>query len=118
MVNISEPQVLQHLLEIDTYAEGFHWEPFKKGVDIYRIYGDDHKGPAAALLRYAAGAHVPVHTHTGFEHILILSGSQSDGTEVYEQGTLMISSPGSQHRIASETGCIVLAIWQAPVDFS
>ena len=118
MVNIGSPQVIKHLLAIDANESHFNWAPFKDGVDIHRIYGDDHKGPAAALLRYAAGAEVPVHCHSGYEHILILSGSQTDGDDVYEKGTLMISAPGSQHRIASKTGCVVLAIWQAPVDFS
>lgn len=118
MVDISEPQVLQHLFDIDTYIDSYDWKPFKKGVEIYRIYGDDSTGPAAALLRYEAGADVPIHEHKGYEHILILSGSQTDGKDVYQRGTLMISSPGSQHKIASETGCVVLAIWQAPVDFS
>ena len=118
MVDISEPQVLQYLFDIDNTLDEYDWEPFKKGVEIYRIYGDDSKGPAAALLRYRAGADVPVHEHKGYEHILILSGSQTDGKAVYQRGTLMISSPGSQHRIASQEGCVVLAIWQAPVDFS
>jgi anti-sigma factor ChrR (cupin superfamily) len=118
MADIRAPQVLKHLLTIDNYLDHFKWEPFKEGIDIHRIYGDDNKGQTAALLRYAAGARVPVHIHTGYEHILILSGSQTDGDEIYEKGTLMISAPGSRHRIASETGCIVLAIWQAPVEFS
>ncbi|WP_455222668.1 cupin domain-containing protein [Kaarinaea lacus] len=118
MVNIGTPQILQHLLSIDTYLHHFNWEPFKEGVEIHRIYGEDDEGQAAALLRYAAGAEVPVHVHTGYEHILILSGSQTDGDNVYEKGTLMISAPGSQHRIISKEGCVVLAIWQAPVNFS
>lgn len=117
MVNIKSPQIIEHLLSIDKHLDQFKWESFREGIEIHRIYGDDHDGPTAALLRYAAGAEVPVHVHNGYEHILVLSGSQTDGDNVYEKGTLMISSPGSQHRIASKNGCVVLAIWQAPVDF-
>jgi len=118
MAKTGAPQILQHLLSIDSHLEHFNWEPFKEGVDIHRIYGEDHEGQAAALLRYEAGAKVPTHVHSGYEHILILSGSQTDGDAVYGKGTLMISAPGSQHRIVSDKGCIVLAIWQAPVKFS
>jgi len=115
--NIGSPQILKNLLSIGDHLDDFKWESFRKGIDIHRIYGDQHDGPTAALLRYSAGAEVPLHVHNGYEHILILSGSQTDGDNVYEKGTLMINSPGSQHRIASTNGCIVLAIWQAPVDF-
>lgn len=112
------PQLIEHLLDIDDHMESFSWEPFKEGIDISHIYGDDSQGPSAALLRYAAGAKVPTHVHSGYEHILILSGSQSDGVAVYEKGSLMISAPGSRHRITSDQGCVVLAIWQAPVRFA
>ncbi|HEY5602408.1 MAG TPA: cupin domain-containing protein [Gammaproteobacteria bacterium] len=112
------PQVLEDLLTIDLHFDRLKWESFKEGVHIHRIYGDDKQGQSAALLRYAPGANVPTHVHTGYEHILVLSGSQTDGDNIYERGTLIISSPGSQHRIASDNGCIVLAIWQAPVDFT
>jgi len=112
------PQILRHLFSIEEHLNDFKWESFRAGIDIHRIYGESGTtGPTAALLRYAPGAEVPVHIHTGYEHILILSGSQTDGNQVYEKGTLMISAPGSEHKIASEHGCIVLAIWQAPVDF-
>lgn len=117
MANLNSPQVISHLLAIDEHLDQFHWESFKEGIEISRIYDDAINGPAAALLRYAAGAEVPLHRHGGYEHILILSGSQTDGVEVYGKGTLMISAPGSQHRIVSESGCIVLAIWHKPVAF-
>lgn len=117
MVSIDAPKVISHLLAIEDHVDDFLWVPFKDGIDIFRIYNDDESGPSAALLRYAAGAEVPMHLHTGYEHILILSGSQSDGLKLYEKGMLMISSPGSQHLVTSEAGCIVLAIWQTPVQF-
>jgi anti-sigma factor ChrR (cupin superfamily) len=117
MDNIGTPQIIEHLLDIDSHVDQFKWESFKAGVDICRLYGNDDKGPSAALLRYAPGAEVPSHIHGGYEHILILSGSQTDGSDVFDEGTLLISAPGSQHSIASELGCIVLAIWQLPVKF-
>ena len=117
MAEAAASLVLKHLFSMDEHVEQYDWQPFKDGVEIYPIYGEEKAGPAAALLRYKSGASVPKHTHTGYEHILILSGSQTDGNEVYERGTMLISTPGSRHWVASHDGCVVLAIWEAPVEF-
>jgi predicted ChrR family anti-sigma factor len=110
------PYHLVDLFNIDINDQNYTWQPFRDGVQIYPIYKDD-SGASAALLKYEAGAQVPVHEHPGYEHILVLAGSQTDGQRVYEKGQLMISQPGSQHQIRSDTGCVVLAIWQKPVQF-
>ncbi|MGB3310593.1 MAG: cupin domain-containing protein [Nodosilinea sp.] len=91
------------------------WEPFRPGVDIHRLYPAEPDGAAAALLRYQPGASVPYHLHTGFEHILVLSGSQVDNNGTYAAGTLVINPPGTRHTVSSPDGCIVLAIWAKPV---
>ncbi|MFQ4136907.1 cupin domain-containing protein [Nodosilinea sp. PGN35] len=91
------------------------WEPFRPGVDIHRLYPAEPDGAAAALLRYQPGATVPYHLHTGFEHILVLSGSQSDENGTYPAGSLMINPPGTRHTVHSPDGCVVLAIWARPV---
>jgi anti-sigma factor ChrR (cupin superfamily) len=91
------------------------WQPFCNGVRIYWLYRTEDDGPAAALLRYEPGAAVPLHEHTGWEHIFVLSGAQSDGGACYAVGALIISAPGTHHAITSAEGCVVLAIWQHPV---
>lgn len=90
------------------------WQPFHLGVEIYKLYGSDG-GAAAALLKYKAGATVPQHSHSGYEHILILEGTQSDESATYEVGTLVINSPNTKHNVYSQDGCIVLIIWEKPV---
>jgi anti-sigma factor ChrR (cupin superfamily) len=91
------------------------WEAFRPGVRAHWLYRTGGDGPEAALLRYEPGAAVPLHEHTGFEHILVLSGSQSDGAARYAAGALLVSPPGTRHAIESDEGCVVLAIWQRPV---
>ncbi len=91
------------------------WEPFRPGVDIHRLYPAELDGAAAALLRYQPGASVPYHRHTGFEHILVLAGSQVDDKGTYAAGTLVVNPPGTRHTVSSPEGCIVLAIWAKPV---
>ncbi len=92
------------------------WEPFRPGVDIHRLYPAEPDGAAAALLRYQPGASVPYHRHTGFEHILVLSGSQTDANGTYPAGTLVVNPPGTRHTVSSPDGCIILAIWAKPVE--
>jgi len=98
------------------------WEPFHPGIEIVRIYGGPDSatpnGPSAALLRYAPGASVPHHAHTGYEHIVVLQGSQRDERGSYTQGTCLIHAEGTGHTVASDEGCVVLAVWQAPVAFT
>jgi predicted ChrR family anti-sigma factor len=98
------------------------WQPFHPGVEIVRIYGGPESrapsGPSAALLRYAPGASVPHHGHTGYEHIVVLQGSQRDERGRYPQGTCLIHGQDTGHTVASDEGCVVLAVWQAPVAFT
>lgn len=110
--------IFEGLMNIEERQEELDWKKFKEGIEIYPIYEEKDNGMSAALLRYRQGASAPMHIHRGFEHILVLSGSQTDGTRIYTKGMLIISDPGSSHAIVSETGCIVLAIWQKPVDFN
>jgi len=96
------------------------WQPFRTGISILPLYGvgeTDLDRPSAALLHYQPGASVPEHEHTGFEHVIVLAGSQRDAQGVYPRGALVISEPGSRHAVASDDGCIVLVIWERPVRF-
>jgi anti-sigma factor ChrR (cupin superfamily) len=108
---------LNDLFQISGWQQRLAWEPFQKGVDIYRLYGDGETGPTAALLRFRAGGRVPLHEHTGYEHIFMLAGSQVDENSRADTGTLIINPPGTSHSILSEDGCIVLAIYEKPVKF-
>lgn len=113
---MAAPLVFRDLLSGKLDAEKIHWEPFRPGVEIARLYGGAPDTASAALLRYAPNAKVPRHIHTGYEHIFVLSGSQNDGTTTYQAGDLIISEPTSSHAISSEQGCVVLAIWERPVE--
>jgi anti-sigma factor ChrR (cupin superfamily) len=108
--------VQSHLLDPDSLLDSRSWEPFRPGIEISPLY-DTEEGASAAFLKYQPGASVPWHEHTGWEHILVLTGSQSDDAGHYPAGTLLVHAPGSRHRVASEEGCLVLAIWERPIKF-
>jgi hypothetical protein len=48
---ISTPPAIElaGLFDIVRNLDDYAWEPFRDGVDIFRIYGDGVSGPAAAL---------------------------------------------------------------------
>lgn len=110
-------QAFAELLQRAAHPEWLDWQPLRPGIDFHALYGQPGQGPAAALLRYAPGASIPLHRHLGHEHILVLEGSQRDANGVYPAGTLLVSPPGSCHAVTSEEGCLVLAIWAGPLDF-
>jgi anti-sigma factor ChrR (cupin superfamily) len=107
--------ILRHLLSGG--LDAVTWEPFSDGLDISWLYRTGDDGPAAALLRYAPGARVGFHRHAGYEHALVLQGSQSDGNGRHRAGTLVVNPPGTAHDVVSEEGCIALLIWERPVIF-
>jgi len=110
------PLVIRNLMTVATSSQ-IPWEPFRDGVEIHRLYDRGENGPSAALLRYRPGARIPMHLHAGYEHILIIAGSQVDQRGSHVAGTLVINPPGSRHDVHSPEGCIVLAVWERPVTF-
>ena len=108
---------LTDLFQISGWQHKLPWQPFQEGVEIYRLYEQGDGGPTAALLRFRPGGRVPLHEHTGYEHIFVLSGSQVDENSEADTGALIINPPGTSHSILSRTGCIVLAIYEKPVKF-
>ncbi|MEM6445381.1 MAG: cupin domain-containing protein [Cyanobacteria bacterium J06642_2] len=112
---MQHPLVLPDLLTWDDRYQDLPWQPFRPGVDIHYLYRAE-SGASAALLRYQPGAQVPQHRHTGHEHIIVLSGSQSDERDRYSAGTVVINPPDTEHDVMSVDGCIVLIIWEKPVE--
>ena len=111
------PIEIKDLFHIADHQDEIPWIPYKEGVEIFRLYGDGITGPTAALLRYRKAGEVPMHEHSGYEHIFVLSGSQEDGHGIFNAGSLVINAPGSRHKVRSGAGCIVLAIYEKPVRF-
>ncbi len=97
---------------LDGAWKSLDFSPFREGVDIFWIRKAD---PAVALLRYAPGAGVPRHLHTGLETILVLDGSQTDEQGTYPAGSLILNPEGSVHSVWSEGGCVILIQWERPV---
>lgn len=109
--------VVTDLFDYDSVITGREWKPLAEGVYISPIYRAGEGLAHAALLHYRPGADIGEHLHQGFEHILILHGSQQDGEKIYQSGSLVVHWPGTSHRISSPEGCLALGIWEKPVKF-
>ena len=69
-------------------------------------------GGKAKVYRIASGTAVPIHTHTGAEVTLVLSGGFTDETGSYGPGDISIQEAGGEHQpVADDDGeCMVLAV--------
>jgi anti-sigma factor ChrR (cupin superfamily) len=108
---------IRNLFDLPANLNDLTWEPFRPGIQIHRIYGNQKQGPSAALLLYDPGTTLPRHTHQGYEHILVLSNGQSDDNGEHTAGTLVVNPPGSSHEVRVPKRSLVLAIWERPVIF-
>lgn len=62
---------------------------------------------ATTVVRYAAGAAFPAHTHGGGEEYLVLEGVFSDETGDHAAGTYVRNPPGSRHAPFTRGGCVI-----------
>ena len=114
--------VLKNILSNPAALNELSWEayqqPGRKGVEIYRFYDTQDtgaSGPAAALVRYGAGAQVQRHIHPGYELIFVLEGELVNDSGCHGPGTLEVCPPGSSHALSSPNGCTFIVVWEQPV---
>ena len=108
---------LEQLFNIGERQDEIPWEPFKPGVEIHRLYGDGLSGPSTALLRFRTTGVVPLPTSIPVTSTLSCLRVRSGTRMGRRKRVLMINPPGTRHRIVSEAGCIVLAIYERHVRF-
>lgn len=90
----------------------------RKGVSVFMLYDESkntEQGPAAAIVRYKAGAITPTHLHPSWELVLVLEGELIDDKGRYLAGELHTFPPDSVHALRSEIGCSFLVVWEKPV---
>jgi hypothetical protein len=100
-------------LEFSEYQPGL-----RKGVQIYALFDNTKEQPPGsdlAIIKYEAGAFVPLHLHLGHEMVLVLEGEYVENDVLYRPGALIVRVPGSKHEMRSDVGCTILAMRDVPV---
>ncbi len=109
-------EILRYVLTpSDLAQDSSQWRVLRPGVRIFKLFEESYL--CIALLSYTPGACVPLHVHTGDEHIFVIEGSQSDEHGDYKAGSYVFNPAGSRHSVHSREGCVVLIQWRAPVAF-
>jgi anti-sigma factor ChrR (cupin superfamily) len=81
------------------------------GVRQRVLHRDPQRRQVTLLLRMAAGATIPAHSHDGPEESLILEGDLRVGNQVLGEGDYQFAPAGSFHQpLHSENGCLALLI--------
>lgn len=64
----------------------------------------------AALIRFVAGARLPLHCHVGDEPIFVIEGSSADKSGEVAAGDMNYRPNGCVHSVSSRNGATVLAV--------
>jgi putative transcriptional regulator len=96
--------------------EGVRWRERGQSVAEAELL-PDYPGYKTRLLRIAAGARIPQHTHSGSEYTLVLEGSFTDESGRYARGDVSVADPEITHQPVAgrECDCICLAVTDAPL---
>ncbi|MBW8887029.1 MAG: cupin domain-containing protein [Fibrobacteres bacterium] len=92
------------------------WMSPRPGIKVRELYGADD-GYRISLVRYASGARVPRHLHTGDEHAYVLEGSVHDEAGEFPVGSYLMRPQGTRHEMWSERGALVLSHRLGPIRF-
>jgi len=107
---------VNNVLEIIKNPDVLNWQKLRDKIDIFPLY-EEKDGAKAAFLRFAPGAVIPEHLHTGYEHVFVLKGLQVDHFGSSTDFDFVIFTPNSSHKVSSEHGGLVIAIWEKPIKF-
>ncbi|MCW8879573.1 MAG: ChrR family anti-sigma-E factor [Kangiellaceae bacterium] len=100
--------------EFDTFT----WKKVTPSISKAEITlaEDDFK---VELLKFAANAKIPQHTHEGQEFTVVLEGDFSDSLGQYKSGEFIVQDKTVEHQpVAGSQGCVCLAITTAPLKFT
>jgi quercetin dioxygenase-like cupin family protein len=91
------------------------WKPTPfEGISIKVLYEDPGKGEMTCLLRWAPGAHLPLHKHADIEQTWVLEGSFYDDAGTCRAGEFVWREAGSVHEARTDEGAVILAVFRKP----
>lgn len=92
------------------------WRPVIRGLEEAELAlsGPDFN---ARLIRVAAGAAMPQHSHHGSEYTLLLTGAYRDSSGLFARGDFQMADGDVDHQPTAEPGepCVCLIVTDAPI---
>lgn len=115
--NSTVPRCLRQFVRED--YQSLKWRRLTLGMRIAELCRDGN-GAKVQLLRVKPGASVAAHTHLGNEFIVVLEGSFSDESGLYQRGDFAARDARHKHApVATRDGeCICLLVTEAPLHFT
>ena len=87
------------------------WETVAPGIEVKLLATDLERHRVSMLVRLAAGASYPAHTHAGVEELHLLDGELWIDDRKLGPGDYNYGAPGAgDDRVWSETGCTCLLV--------
>jgi anti-sigma factor ChrR (cupin superfamily) len=87
------------------------WEQVAPGIECKLLATDTERHRVSMLVRLAAGASYPAHTHAGVEELHLLDGELWIDERKLFPGDYNYGAPGAgDERVWSETGCTCLLV--------
>jgi anti-sigma factor ChrR (cupin superfamily) len=86
------------------------WATAMPGVQQKPIWHDKETKRRAVLVRFEAGAKLPLHRHVGDELIFVIEGSNADESGEVMTGDMNYRPNGCVHTVTTKNGATVLAL--------
>jgi anti-sigma factor ChrR (cupin superfamily) len=86
------------------------WADAMPGVRQKPIWHDKETKRRAVLVRFEAGAQLPLHRHVGDELIFVIEGSNADESGEVMTGDMNFRPNGCEHTVTTRHGATVLAL--------
>lgn len=115
--NSSIPRCLRQFIETD--YDSLRWK--RMSADIHSVeLCRDSNGAKVELLKIRPGGTATTHTHLGDEYTVILEGSFSDESGLYQRGDFMLRDENDKHTPVAtlDRECICLAVTEGPIQLT
>ncbi|HEY7534584.1 MAG TPA: cupin domain-containing protein [Thermodesulfobacteriota bacterium] len=108
--NLRDTNPQYHGFSVVRANEG-EWKEIAKGVSLKRLFVDQERNYATALLRMSPGTSFPKHRHGDTEECYVIDGDIRMEGHLYKEGDYIRAEAGSIHEgIYSRNGCTLLIL--------
>lgn len=116
-VDPSIPRCLHQFID-STYDE-LAWKRVSPDIHSVELCRDGN-GAKVELLKIKPGGSATKHTHLGDEYTVILEGSFSDESGLFQQGDFVVKDAKDRHKpvATQDRECICLAVTEGPIQFT